>query len=82
MQHKCEFCEPLTLAPPPSRAADGHHAFATCMVSYGFMGDVMAESENYRWLGPLRYDVVRRRRWQGPPDCSLRPPSARVPPAC
>jgi len=31
------------------------------MLSYGFMGDVMAESENYRWLGPLRYDMVRLR---------------------
>ncbi|KAL4433742.1 hypothetical protein ABPG75_000183 [Micractinium tetrahymenae] len=39
-------------------SANGHHAFATCMVSYGFMGDVMAESENYRWLGPLRYDMI------------------------
>jgi ceramide kinase len=38
--------------------ADGRHAFATCMLSYGFMGDVMVESENYRWLGPLRYDVI------------------------
>lgn len=38
----------------------GHHhlEFATCMASYGFMGDLMMESENVRWLGPLRYDVV------------------------
>ena len=39
------------------------------MLSYGFMGDVMVESENYRWLGPLRYDVVspelRAVMWQG-----------------
>lgn len=50
-------------------AAEGRHAFATCMLSYGFMGDVMVESENYRWLGPLRYDVVspeaRAVMWQG-----------------
>ena len=46
-------------APSAVPAADGHHAFATCMLSYGFMGDVMAESEHWRWLGPLRYDVVR-----------------------
>ena len=32
--------------------------FATCMVSYGFMGDLMAESERLRWLGPARYEVV------------------------
>lgn len=49
-------CCPLVC---PLAAADGQHAFATCMVSYGFMGDVMAESESYRWLGPLRYDMVR-----------------------
>ena len=29
--------------------------------SYGFMGDVMAESERLRWLGPLRYDLVGAR---------------------
>lgn len=55
-------CALLVRPPPVLCAADGHHAFASCMVSYGFMGDVMAESENYRWLGPLRYDVVRRRQ--------------------
>lgn len=33
------------------------------MLSYGFMGDVMVESENYRWLGPLRYDVVSWAGW-------------------
>lgn len=59
----CAACAKLTALPalPPSpTAADGTHAFATCMLSYGFMGDVMAESENYRWLGPLRYDVVSK----------------------
>ena len=61
---------PARLSPPcpparPPAAADGLHAFATCMVSYGFMGDVMAESESYRWLGPLRYDVVRGRGGAG-----------------
>ncbi|GAB4813614.1 hypothetical protein N2152v2_000660 [Parachlorella kessleri] len=38
--------------------ADGHHEFATCMASYGFMGDLMEESERYRWLGPKRYDLI------------------------
>lgn len=60
---ECQLCSAgrqqlPAIRPPSVCAADGHHAFATCMVSYGFMGDVMAESENYRWLGPLRYDVV------------------------
>lgn len=26
------------------------------MVGYGFYGDVLAESERHRWMGPLRYD--------------------------
>ena len=39
-------------------AADGTTEFATCMASYGFMGDLMAESEGLRWMGPLRYEVV------------------------
>lgn len=39
----------------------GRPDFATCMVSYGFMGDLMAESENLRWLGPMRYELVGAR---------------------
>lgn len=39
-------------------AADGSTEFATCMASYGFMGDLMAESEGLRWMGPLRYEVI------------------------
>lgn len=61
------------VAPPPCSAADGAHAFATCMLSYGFMGDVMAESENWRWLGPLRYDVVRLRACACRPCCCVKP---------
>lgn len=26
------------------------------VLSYGFLGDVTLESENYRWMGPKRYD--------------------------
>jgi ceramide kinase len=37
---------------------DGRHDFSMCMCSYGFMGDLMKESEQMRWLGPLRYDVL------------------------
>lgn len=29
--------------------------------SYGFMGDLMAESEGMRWAGPVRYEVVGAR---------------------
>ena len=32
--------------------------YACCIATYGFMGDVVKESEHHRWLGPLRYDVV------------------------
>ena len=39
-------------------AADGTTEFATCMASYGFLGDVMVESEGWRWMGPWRYEVV------------------------
>ncbi|RMZ56502.1 hypothetical protein APUTEX25_001349 [Auxenochlorella protothecoides] len=41
--------------------AQPHTEFAVCMASYGFMGDLMAESEGLRWLGPLRYEVVGAR---------------------
>ncbi|XP_029975719.1 ceramide kinase isoform X1 [Salarias fasciatus] len=38
-----------------------HHAsalvrYSVSMVGYGFYGDVLAESEKHRWMGPLRYD--------------------------
>lgn len=26
------------------------------VMSYGFLGDVTMDSENYRWMGPKRYD--------------------------
>lgn len=32
--------------------------YACCIATYGFMGDVVQESERHRWLGPLRYDLV------------------------
>ncbi len=37
---------------------EGTTRFASCIAAYGFMGDVMAGSEAYRWLGPVRYDLV------------------------
>ncbi|KAL1020933.1 hypothetical protein UPYG_G00006590 [Umbra pygmaea] len=30
--------------------------YSVSLVGYGFYGDVMAESEKHRWMGPLRYD--------------------------
>ncbi|XP_041859890.1 ceramide kinase family protein [Melanotaenia boesemani] len=38
-----------------------HHAsalvrYSVSLIGYGFYGDVLAESEKHRWMGPLRYD--------------------------
>ncbi|XP_047452988.1 ceramide kinase family protein [Mugil cephalus] len=38
-----------------------HHAsalvrYSVSLLGYGFYGDVLAESEKHRWMGPLRYD--------------------------
>ncbi|XP_068601180.1 ceramide kinase family protein isoform X2 [Brachionichthys hirsutus] len=30
--------------------------YSVSMMGYGFYGDVLAESEKHRWMGPLRYD--------------------------
>ncbi|XP_042265340.1 ceramide kinase family protein [Thunnus maccoyii] len=40
-----------------------HHAaalvrYSVSLVGYGFYGDVLAESEKHRWMGPLRYDYA------------------------
>lgn len=35
------------------------HMINTCR--YGFYGDVIAESEKYRWMGPKRYDYAGTR---------------------
>lgn len=32
--------------------------YATTLLGYGFLGDVMQESEKVRWMGPKRYDWV------------------------
>ncbi|KAL4423103.1 hypothetical protein ABPG77_004786 [Micractinium sp. CCAP 211/92] len=32
--------------------------FASCIAAYGFLADVTSEAERWRWMGPLRYDVV------------------------
>ena len=31
--------------------------------SYGFLGDVLVESEKHRWMGPRRYDYAGMRRF-------------------
>ena len=34
------------------------HRFACCVASYGYMGDLMAQSETLRWMGPTRYNIA------------------------
>ena len=34
------------------------HRFACCVASYGYMGDLMAQSETLRWMGPTRYNLA------------------------
>ncbi|XP_018417321.1 PREDICTED: ceramide kinase-like [Nanorana parkeri] len=32
--------------------------YSVSLIGYGFFGDVLRESENMRWVGPLRYDLA------------------------
>lgn len=41
-------------APPPA----SFPAFPCLCSAYGFLSDVVASSESYRFLGPFRYDLV------------------------
>ncbi len=35
---------------------------ASTVISYGFMGDVVNDSENMRSLGPIRYKIAGRNK--------------------
>lgn len=37
---------------------DRQHRFAVCVASYGYMGDLMKDSERLRWMGPARYNIA------------------------
>lgn len=37
---------------------DGQRRFCCCVAAYGYMGDLMCESERLRWLGPGRYNLA------------------------
>lgn len=45
--------------------------YCTTMLAYGYFGDTLIDSEQFRWLGPLRYDwagfkkVLRNRAYEG-----------------
>ncbi|KAG8554691.1 hypothetical protein GDO81_003865 [Engystomops pustulosus] len=32
--------------------------YSVSLIGYGFFGDVLRESENLRWVGPIRYDLA------------------------
>ncbi|KAK9823899.1 hypothetical protein WJX72_006250 [[Myrmecia] bisecta] len=38
--------------------ADGASRFAACVASYGYMGDLLRQSEHWRWMGPFRYTLA------------------------
>lgn len=37
---------------------DGERRFCCCVAAYGYMGDLMNESERLRWMGPSRYNLA------------------------
>jgi hypothetical protein len=37
---------------------DGQRRFCCCVAAYGYMGDLMCESERLRWMGPGRYNIA------------------------
>ncbi|KAJ4907476.1 Ceramide kinase [Raphanus sativus] len=42
----------------PTSAIEPFIRYAASFAGYGFYGDVISESEKYRWMGPKRYDYV------------------------
>ena len=37
--------------------------YSVSLLGYGFYGDVLANSERNRWMGPLRYDLAGELRF-------------------
>ncbi|KAK2079821.1 hypothetical protein QBZ16_002216 [Prototheca wickerhamii] len=58
--HGCRsaFCASAHVALGPRRAAGRDALHACCIAAAGFMGDICAVAEGYRFLGPLRYDLL------------------------
>lgn len=42
----------------PASKVEPHVRYAASFAGYGFYGDVIAESEKLRWMGPKRYDYA------------------------
>uniref|UniRef100_A0A8C8S5E9 Ceramide kinase C-terminal domain-containing protein n=1 Tax=Pelusios castaneus TaxID=367368 RepID=A0A8C8S5E9_9SAUR len=63
----CLVTPPIS-APGDSQPLDvcsvHHHGrllrYAVSLVGYGFYGDVVSDSEQHRWMGPMRYDFSAR----------------------
>lgn len=45
--------------------------YSVSLVGYGFYGDVLAESEKHRWMGPLRYDYSGTEAVKGRKNCDF-----------
>lgn len=45
--------------------------YSVSLVGYGFYGDVLAESEKHRWMGPLRYDYSGTGAVEAPKNCDF-----------
>ncbi len=45
--------------------------YSVSLLGYGFYGDVLAESEKHRWMGPLRYDYSGVSHLEDRDECML-----------
>lgn len=45
----------------------------TGLISYGYLGDVIKNSANLRWMGPMRYDCVGKYIFEKMMPCLRRP---------
>jgi ceramide kinase len=39
-------------------SSEGEVRYSVCVAAYGYMGDLMRQSESLRWMGPSRYNVA------------------------
>lgn len=52
------FGDRLSLDAMRVDSGDAQCRYSVCYASYGYMGDLMRQSERLRWLGPLRYTLA------------------------
>eukprot|EP01134_Creolimax_fragrantissima_P002729 CFRG2729T1 len=76
--------QPLDLCKTTTLKGD-HLTYSASMVAYGFYAEGVKDSEDYRWLGPLRYDLTGFKQFVklNAHDCLIRfrraPPSFEKP---